>query len=133
MDELCRELEALLRSEGANLVGFANLTDLSVSDLPYGIAVAIVLPKEIVRSIEDGPNLQYYQTYHEINERLDHIVTAGSAFAKAIHRGLHEQPWMADPCLIALDEALAKLVSCNKTHRRSLLDSAVCCSLPNRS
>lgn len=68
MDELCRELEALLRSEGANLVGFANLTDLSASDLPYGIAVAIVLPKEIVRSIEDGPNLQYYQTYHE-NQR----------------------------------------------------------------
>ena len=80
MNDLCRELTALLRAEGADLVGFANLADVPESDLPFGVSVAVALPKEIVRAIEDGPNLSYYETYHLINARLDRIVEAGAAF-----------------------------------------------------
>jgi epoxyqueuosine reductase QueG len=35
-------------------------------------------------SIADGPNLPYYETYHEINARLDRIVTAGAEYLKSL-------------------------------------------------
>lgn len=78
MNGLNRELEALLRASGADLVGFADLRLVPEANLPFGVAVAIRLPPEIVRSISDGPNLPYYETYHDVNARLDRIVTAGA-------------------------------------------------------
>jgi len=76
--ELNRELAALLRESGADLVGFADLQDVPEAGLPFGVSVAVRLPPGIVRSIADGPNLEYYETYHLINARLDRIVTAGA-------------------------------------------------------
>ena len=80
MSDLCRELDALLRAEGADLVGFADLKGVPEANLPFGVAVAVSLPKEIVRSIEDGPNLSYYEMYHNVNARLDRIVMVGESF-----------------------------------------------------
>ena len=82
MSDLNRELETLLREGGADLVGFADLKDVPEAGMPFGVSVAIRLPPEIVRSISDGPNLSYYKTYHEINARLDRIVTAGAVYLK---------------------------------------------------
>jgi epoxyqueuosine reductase QueG len=80
MSDLNRELEALLREGGADLVGFADLREVPEAGLPFGVSVAIRLPPGIVRSIADGPNLPYYETYHDINARLDAIVTAGAEY-----------------------------------------------------
>ena len=84
MSDLNRELEALLRECGADLVGFADLLDVKEAGLPFGVSVAIRLPPAIVRSIADGPNRAYYEAYHDINARLDRIVTAGAEFLKGL-------------------------------------------------
>ena len=79
MSELNREIEALLREKGADMVGFARLEGVAGAAFPVGVAVAVKLPPAIVRSISDGPNPAYYEMYHEINARLDDIVTAGAS------------------------------------------------------
>ena len=84
MSDLNRELETLLREGGADLVGFADLKDVPEAGMPFGVSVAIRLPTDIVRSIADGPNLPYYETYHDINARLDKIVTAGAEYLKSL-------------------------------------------------
>ncbi len=78
--DLNRELEALFQERGAGLVGFADLSGMPEAGLPRGVSVAVALPPEIVRSIGDGPNLRYYETYHDINARLDHMVTVGAEY-----------------------------------------------------
>ena len=83
MEALNRELEGFLQANGADLVGFASLAGVEGAALPVGIAVGVRLPKDIVRSIADGPNPAYYDMYHEINARLDAIVTAGANFLEA--------------------------------------------------
>ncbi len=80
MSDLNRELEALLRESGADLVGFADMRGVPGAELPLGIAVGVKLPPQIVRSISDGPSLAYHDAYHDINARLDRIVTAGAEF-----------------------------------------------------
>ncbi len=80
MNSLNETLSALLRENGADLVGFADLRAVPEAGMPFGVSVAVKLPPEIVRSIEDGPNLGYYETYNELNARLDRIVTAGAEY-----------------------------------------------------
>ena len=84
MTDLNRELTALLREGGADLVGFADLKDVPEAGMPFGVSVAIRLPPEIVRSIADGPNKAYYEAYHDINACLDRIVAAGAEYLKSI-------------------------------------------------
>jgi len=78
VNDLNRELEALLRESGADMVGFADMRGVPGAELPVGVAVGVKLPPQIVRSISDGPNLAYHEAYHDINARLDRIVTAGA-------------------------------------------------------
>lgn len=77
------ELKELLYEIGASLVGFADLSSIAKNDMPYGVSVAVAIPAEIVKSIHEGPNLAYYDTYHELNEKLDRLVTAGAEFLKS--------------------------------------------------
>lgn len=83
MVELTRALEKVLRDAGAALVGFAELAEIPGAQLPYGAAVALPVPKQIVRQIEDGPTKDYYDMYHELNGKLNEIITAGAEFLYA--------------------------------------------------
>jgi epoxyqueuosine reductase len=66
---------------GADLVDFADLNSvIKGGDMPFGVSVAVALSPNIIKSIHDGPNIEYYNEYHRINEILDNIVTAGAAF-----------------------------------------------------
>ena len=73
------ELKNLLFSEGANLVGFANLNGIN-NEMPYGVCVAVKLSPELITSIHDGPNMFYFDEYHRINELLNKIVTKGTEY-----------------------------------------------------
>jgi len=87
MSDLNRALEALLRAGGADLVSFGDLRGIPEAALPYGVSVAVRLPPEIVRSIEDGPNRAYYDAYHLLNARLDRIVAMGAEYLTGLgHR-----------------------------------------------
>lgn len=75
------ELKNLLLSEGANLVGFADLKGISTNDeMPFGISVGVNLPVELIKSIHEGPNIYYFEEYHRINNLLDRIVTKGTEY-----------------------------------------------------
>ena len=75
------ELKNLLISKGADLVGFANLDGITTNkEMPFGICVAVRLSPELIRSINDGPNIFYYNEYFRINELLDKIVSEGAEY-----------------------------------------------------
>lgn len=78
-----QELREVLRAHGADLIGFADLRDVPEAELPYGISVAVRLSRDIVRSIADGPNAAYRETYNQLNAQLNDIVTAGAAYLTA--------------------------------------------------
>lgn len=83
MDTLNREIEALLLERGADLLSVASLVGVTGAALPVGVAVGIRMPRDVVRSIVEGPNPDYYDMYCEINARLDAIVTAGARFLES--------------------------------------------------
>ena len=77
---LSDEFRNYLISQGASLVGFADLNNVIDGDMTTGISVAVALPKEVIRNISDGPTLDYYDTYHEVNKILNTIVLRGEAY-----------------------------------------------------
>lgn len=77
------ELKEILEQSGAALVGFADLEPVQGAGMKTGVSVAVPLPRELVRSIQDGPNMAYYDAYFALNRELDVIVTAGAEFLNA--------------------------------------------------
>ena len=53
------------------------------SDRNHFPAGAYPVPEKIVRQIQDGPTLEYYETYHSLNQKLNRIVLAGEDFLKS--------------------------------------------------
>ena len=75
------ELRNLLISNGANLVGFADLKESKIdNELSFGISVAVKLSPELINSIKNRPNIQYYEECHSTNNLLDKIVTIGTEY-----------------------------------------------------
>lgn len=82
MNDISNQLKSLLYKNGASLVGFANLNSVVSDDMPLGVSVALAIPVDIVKSIHDGPNADYYNTYYKLNKELDSLVTMGEEFLK---------------------------------------------------
>ncbi|MBQ5754191.1 MAG: epoxyqueuosine reductase [Oscillospiraceae bacterium] len=81
MEALYRELEALLKSKGAALVGAGDIKGLpGAGEWPVGVAVALPLPPALVAEIAAGPTAAYADVYDQWNARLDEMVTAGAEF-----------------------------------------------------
>ncbi|HEY5584028.1 MAG TPA: 4Fe-4S double cluster binding domain-containing protein [Ruminiclostridium sp.] len=81
MDPIDKELKEILYQSGANLVGFANLKSvIEDGNMNFGVSVAVVISKKVIKSIHNGPNIDYYNEYHRINELLNNIVTIGAEF-----------------------------------------------------
>jgi epoxyqueuosine reductase len=79
------ELTAFLKSEGANLVGFADLREID-SDardgFPLGISIAIALNPQIMSEITVGPTKDYNIEYKRINILLDKIAQSTEQFLR---------------------------------------------------
>lgn len=80
---LTMELEAVLRQAGAVLVGFGALTDVPGCPLPCGVSVALPIPVEVLRDIQEGPTRLYYECYVDLNRKLDQIVSQGARFLES--------------------------------------------------
>lgn len=83
MNTLTKELKEYLVNEGASLVGVGDLSEIDCdvrNNMKYGISVALAIPKDVVKDIENGPTLEYYNCYHQLNDRLDNLVTNGANF-----------------------------------------------------
>lgn len=79
---LSSDLKKFVLSKGAKQVGFADLSDMDVSningnDLGFkvksGICFLINLDPNIVESLVNGPSIEYYNHYSKINDKLDSI------------------------------------------------------------
>jgi epoxyqueuosine reductase QueG len=71
---LNEELETLLISNGASLVGFANLREIAPEvrdNFPSGISIAVALNPQVMVDIREGPTKRYYEEYRRANELLD--------------------------------------------------------------
>jgi epoxyqueuosine reductase QueG len=85
MNTLTSSLKDLLISNGADLVGFGDLTALPPNvrqNLPVGVCVAVKYPRDVIMGIHDMPTRAYYEHYSIINDKLDELVTAGELFLK---------------------------------------------------
>jgi epoxyqueuosine reductase len=80
--EMQRDFEKYLHKQGAVLVGFADLQDIPAAIFPTGISVAIPLPLDIIKGIQQYPTNEYYDTYVLYNQKLNQIVSAGAAYLK---------------------------------------------------
>lgn len=86
--DLTEQLFALLRAQGADLMGAGDMTGVAGCAYPVGVSVAMALPEHVVADLRTAPTKEYYELYHALNEKLNAIVLAGEAF-------LQERGWRA--------------------------------------
>lgn len=84
-------LSAMIRDEllcqGADLVGFGNLTELSAEQrhgLPIGVSIAVKYDRHVIRGIHELPTQAYLEQYHALNRKLDMLVTLGADLLRAM-------------------------------------------------
>lgn len=68
------EIKTLLHSNGADLVGFADLRKIPSDvheNFPFGISIAVALNPDIISRIKEGPTKQYNEEYERANQLLD--------------------------------------------------------------
>ena len=83
-----KEFRDYLISQGAALVGIGDLTAVPSSDYPVGIAVAIPLPKHVIKGLQLAPTREYYELYNSLSDKLNTIVTAGAKYLTMQWQGL---------------------------------------------
>jgi epoxyqueuosine reductase len=73
---LNERIRATLKEMGADLVGFADVTDLS-ADMTGGfvaaVSIAVRLDPSVVREVSNGPTQRYYKEYVRVNDLLDKL------------------------------------------------------------
>jgi len=69
-----------LYHKGACLVGFANLESIVDTDMNSGISIAINIPVKVVKSICNGPNIDYFDQYNLLNNKLNEIANSGAEY-----------------------------------------------------
>lgn len=84
MSNIEEDLRQVLLKNGADMVGFADLRAVGETDLPFGVSVVVALSPQVVKSIPNGPTLEYYNEYHRLNDKLDRIVTAGALYLQGL-------------------------------------------------
>lgn len=99
---LTHQLYDYLHECGAELIGFADMSMDKSLLYPRAVSVAIPVPADIVRSLKIAPNKAYYNTYHEMNGRLNRIVTNGAEYL--IEKGYHAVAMTTDAVQIDRDK-----------------------------
>lgn len=77
-----KELIEYLIQNGASKVGIANLSKLTKTDMITGISILVKIPKSVIKSIADGPNMDYYDQYNLINDKLDDLTNLGAEYIR---------------------------------------------------
>jgi epoxyqueuosine reductase len=73
---LNEEITQLLLSNGASLVGFADLLEIDSAardGFPYGISIAVALNPHVMSALKTGPTKEYVAEYERVNILLDNI------------------------------------------------------------
>jgi epoxyqueuosine reductase len=86
MKTLNQEIIEYLTTNGASLVGFADLSEIPAGNrrfFPYGISIVLALDPRKVKDIGNGPALEYYQEYRRANAQLDELASMAESFLVA--------------------------------------------------
>lgn len=83
MEPLGLELKQKLIDCGASMVGFADLAPFVNDDMVYGVSVVVALEPQIIQGIQDGPTMDYFNDYYNLNSLLDEIATEGAEYLKS--------------------------------------------------
>ena len=79
------ELNTFLISRGADMVGFADLGEISSNirrSFPFGISIGVALEPDIIKEISAGPTPAYYKEYLRVNDLLDTLGQSAVEFLK---------------------------------------------------
>lgn len=74
--ELSQNLKNLLIENDASVVGFGDLSGLpreKRKSFDTGISIGAALSPSVIKGIENGPTIEYYNEYKRINELLDKL------------------------------------------------------------
>ena len=102
LQQLQKELSALAKELGADVVGFCDLQNQTAKLAPHlnhAVSVIVKLSSAVLATIEDGPSFVYFQHYRTANTLLDQI-----AFRLA--REMEKMGYLAMP--VAASQSLGK-------------------------
>jgi epoxyqueuosine reductase len=80
-------LRALLLAEGADLVGFGDVSALSPGQWTSCVSLAVRLPASTICGISDGPSMDYFEQYHTLNAKLDQLSELAASYI--VKQGFH--------------------------------------------
>ena len=69
-----KELEDMLKREGACLVGFGDTSEIPSIGFPRAVSFAVPIPDDILEEIWDGPTDNYVTYYKRMNARLEKMM-----------------------------------------------------------
>jgi len=103
------KIERMLLEHGASMVGFAKINELysdvdlkepfddnfvtesiNIPKYPFGISIILSYPQDIIKNISDSPTMEYYNAYHNLNDKLDDLATMCAKYI--IEQGYHAYP-----------------------------------------
>jgi epoxyqueuosine reductase QueG len=70
---ISNELKAVLQSNGASIVGYADLRNIAPDirdNLNFGVSIGVALHPEALPSIKTGPTQEYYEDFKRVNQLL---------------------------------------------------------------
>lgn len=85
MKTLNDELQNYLLSNGASLVGFADLSEIDSNfrdGFPFAVSIAIALNPQIMLGVKEGPTRAYFEEYKKLNTLLDNISQSTEQYLK---------------------------------------------------
>ena len=79
-----KELIEYFICNGATQVGFADLSNLENDGMNSGISILVSIPKSVVKSIREGPNIEYYNQYYGLNNKLNNLAEIGACYIETM-------------------------------------------------
>lgn len=79
-----KKIKQYMLENGASLVGFANLSSVEGCKWKSGISIAIAIDIEVLKSIENGPTMAYYNEYYRLNDKLDELSLLAEEYIKKL-------------------------------------------------
>jgi len=47
---------------------------IDIPHYPLGISIILAHPKDVIKNIGDAPTMDYYNAYHDLNNKLDNLI-----------------------------------------------------------
>jgi epoxyqueuosine reductase len=85
MSTLNDELLSFLITNGASLIGFADLKEIDSAardGFPNGISIAVALNPQVMTGVKEGPTAEYYAEYTRVNILLDELAQKTENYLK---------------------------------------------------